>query len=144
MSSRQVSVSLLLDTHIWIWLMTGDARARSVKLQNRVEQAASKQQVFVSIISVWELAMLEAKGRIDLSLEPLEWVQRALREPGVSLAPLTPEIAVASTRLPASFPGDPADRLLVATARSMQLTLVTADKRILRYADHSSLKVLEL
>lgn len=78
--------------------------------------------------------MLEAKGRIVLPLDSVGWVRQALRAPGVSLADLTPEIALESSRLPGEFHGDPADRILVATARNLQAALVTSDQPILRYA----------
>ena len=78
--------------------------------------------------------MLEAKRRIVLPLDPVGWVRQALKAPGISLAALTPEIALESSRLPGEFHGDPADRILAATARNLQAALVTQDQRILRYA----------
>jgi len=77
--------------------------------------------------------MLEAKGRIRLSKDCLAWVHDALASPGISLVPLTPEIAVESCRLPGTFHGDPADRILVATARLLGATLLTRDTGILAY-----------
>jgi len=77
--------------------------------------------------------MLEAKGRIRLSKDCLSWVHDALSSPGISLVPLTPEIAVESCRLPGTFHGDPADRILVATARLLGATLITRDTMILSY-----------
>ena len=77
--------------------------------------------------------MLEAKGRIRLAKDCLAWVHDALTSPGISLVPLTPEIAVESSRLPGTFHGDPADRILVATARLLGATLLTRDAKILTY-----------
>ena len=78
--------------------------------------------------------MLEAKGRVVLPLDGMEWVRQALKAPGISLTALTPEIALESSRLPGEFHGDPADRILTATARNLQAALVTQDQRILHYA----------
>lgn len=77
--------------------------------------------------------MLEAKGRLTLAADCEKWVREALAAPGVHLAELSPRIAVASTRLPGVFHGDPADRMLVATARECDATLLTADRMILQY-----------
>ena len=123
---------LLLDTHAWLWLVGGlEPLKRSVL--STVERGARQGRIRVSAISVWEVAMLEAKGRIRLSKDCLSWVHDALASPGISLVPLTPEIAVESCRLPGTFHGDPADRILVATARLLGATLITRDTTILSY-----------
>ncbi len=130
---------LLLDTHVWIWLMLGDTRLgqRSRKL---LEEAVPDGRLLVSIISVWEVAMLEANGRLNLAADCADWAGEALSAPGVRLAELNPEIAVAGTRLPGKFHGDPADRILVATARETGATLVTADRAILDYGRRGHLR----
>lgn len=128
---------LLLDTHIWIGLINGERKIGTPKFLSLLAQAVSNAKVFVSIISVWEIGMLESKGRISLPYSCLEWVRKALQAPGISLAELTPEIAVESSRLPGKFHGDPADRILVATARSMGATLVTLDKPLLDYCQEN-------
>ena len=132
---------LILDTHVWIWLMEGSDRL-ALSARTRIEQAVPAEALRVSAISVWETAMLEAKGRIVFDEDCTTWVRRALAAPGLSLFPLTPEIAVASTRLPGSLQGDPADRLIVATARSCGAMLVTADTAILKYAATGHLRAL--
>jgi len=124
---------LLLDTHYWIWLQAGSGHQISLKLRASVERAGAEGRLLLSVISVWELAMLEAKGRIRLHLPSEEWVRQALATPGLALAPLTPEIAIESSRLPGEFHGDPADRIIVATARRMRARVLTADERILEY-----------
>ena len=123
---------VLLDTHIWVWLNQGGGGV-SDATRSHVAEAAGRGEAWVSVISVWEVALLEAKGRIGLTLPLSEWVTRALAPP-LRLAPLTPEIAVESGRLPPPFHSDPADRILTATARLEGLTLVTRDRRILAYA----------
>ncbi len=88
----------------------------------------------MSAITLWEIAVLVSKKRIDLHQDPLEWVSATLSLPGMHLVPLEPEIAVASTRLPFEIHADPADRMLVATARHLGATLVTADRMLLDLA----------
>jgi PIN domain nuclease of toxin-antitoxin system len=125
---------LLLDTHVWVWLMFGDNRlGNATRLM--LEKAVPEGRLRVSVISVWEVAMLEAKGRLTLAADCESWVREALAAPGIRVAELTPHIAISSTRLPGVFHGDPADRLLVATARESEATLLTADEAILQYAD---------
>ena len=133
--------ALLLDTHVWLWLMSreGDMRPSAIRA---VEEAAQYGLVRVSAISVWEVAMLEAKGRIRLSKDCLSWVNEALHAPGLGLIPLTPEIAVESSRLPGAFHGDPADRILVATARRQGAVLLTRDEKILVYGKAKHLSVM--
>ena len=98
-----------------------------------VERAAAQGSLLLSVVSVWELGVLEAKGKIRLRRPCEEWIREALATPGLSLASLTPEIALASSRLPGTFHGDPADRIIVATARSFGARLLTRDQRIAEY-----------
>lgn len=128
---------VLLDTHVLIWLLNGDSTL-APSAMTVIEQAAREGTILVSAITPWEIAMLVAKGRLTLTRDVQEWVDEALRQPGVVLAPLDPTIAIASTRLPGAIHGDPADRLIVATARHHDALLVTADERLLAYgaADH--------
>ena len=143
--SRINSKSLiLLDTHAWIWLINGDEQLRLSEALLLIERAAQLSNVKVSAISVWEVSMLEAKGRISFSMECLDWVKQALAAPGISLVPLTPEIAVLSSRLPGEFHGDPADRIIVATALELSASLVTKDKKILRYSESNPLNVIAI
>jgi PIN domain nuclease of toxin-antitoxin system len=93
-------------------------------------------------MSIWELAMLVSKGRVTLQTPLLDWVREALRTPGLSLVPLTPEIAVESTRLPGNFHGDPADRIIVASARETGSTIVTRDRLILAYGKQAFVRTI--
>ena len=86
--------------------------------------------------------MLESKGRLELKMNCAEWVRQALATPGLRLVALTPEIAIESSRLPGQFHGDPADRLLVATARIEAISLMTKDDRLLEYGRHGFVKVI--
>ena len=89
--------------------------------------------MWVSAITPWEIGMLVAKGRLVLDRDVMDWLQAALALPGIRVAPLEPAVAVASTRLPDDLHGDPADRLIVATARHLGATLITADAALLAY-----------
>lgn len=134
---------LVLDTHVWIWTVGGSRESMGTSAVRQIDEASRGGRVLVAAISVWEVAMLERKGRIALAM-PLEgWIAAALRAPGVRLLELTPEIAMASTRLPASPPADLADRMLIASARSVGGTLVTRDLAILHYASAGHLSVLD-
>jgi PIN domain nuclease of toxin-antitoxin system len=135
--------TLLLDTHVWIWMVEGAVTELGHAAQNAVMEAGAIGRVLVSAISVWEVGMLEAKGRIRFSIEAGEWVRRALSAPGVHFSPLTPEVALDSTRLPGPVHGDPADRILIATARRVGATLVTRDTKILEYGRQGLLTVID-
>lgn len=141
MSSPQDKL-LLLDTHIWIWLMNGDAQKLSQACRDAIDQSSNGGKLRISAISVWEVGMLEVKGRIRLSKSCLDWVQEALSAPGTHLLPLTPEIAVESSRLPGNFHGDPADRILAAAARILEATLVTKDTKLIEYGNQGFFGVL--
>jgi PIN domain nuclease of toxin-antitoxin system len=125
---------LLLDTHIWIWAAEQREDELSSRLLKLIDSASQNDAVFVSAISMWEIAVLVERNRIALSAEPLQWIEKAASVPGIQIVELTPRIAVGSTRLPGNPHADPADRILMATARDTGARLVTCDKRILRYA----------
>ena len=125
---------IVIDTHVLIWWLS-EPRKLTRKASRALKGA---KRVGVPAISIWELAMLASRGRIRLDRSPLDWLNTALDEPRVELVPLTPSIAVQSTRL-THFHGDPADRLIVATAIVEAAPLVTADARI---AELASVEVL--
>ncbi|MDT8368275.1 MAG: type II toxin-antitoxin system VapC family toxin [Longimicrobiales bacterium] len=141
MPDRPVPLTVL-DTHVWIWVVEGDRTALAASAIEAIERAAREGALRVSAISVWEVAMLEAKGRISVSRPVDDWVQAALRAPGVRLLPLSPEIAIESTRLPGAPHGDRADRILMACARHLGGRLATCDGEILNYSEGGRLNVL--
>jgi PIN domain nuclease of toxin-antitoxin system len=106
---------IVLDTHVWVWWVHGDAQIQPSQ-SSAIEEAESD-VIGVSAISCWEVAKLVERGRLVLPRPPEEWIASALHYPGIRLIGLSPEIAVASTRLPGSFHRDPADQIIVATAR---------------------------
>lgn len=132
----------LLDTHVWIWLVNGERRIQTGFLGRRLKEKGPELHFHVSVMSVLEAGMLEAKGRIEFAWGCSEWVRRALRSPEITLAPLTSEIAVASSRLPGDFHGDPVDRILAATAQSLGAAFITQDSRILTYSKHHPLRAI--
>ena len=131
----------LLDTHVWIWLQEG-VPGVSPRLIATIDDARRHGLVYVSAISVWEIGNLTARRRIELQLPMEEWLRTALTTGNLQPLPLDAEIAMASTRLPGVLHNDPADRMLVATARRHDLTLVTHDKMLLKYGRQRLLKVL--
>lgn len=134
---------LLLDTHVWLWMMSGERQVIGPNTCQAIEAASRQGLLLISAISAWEVAMLESKGRIQLSQDCLEWVRAALQAPGTQLLPLDPDIAVESSRLPGEFHGDPADRILAASARRRGAILVTADHKIAEYARNGYLRVMD-
>jgi len=107
-----------------------------------ITAAVIDDNLLVSAISAWEIALLDSKARISLTMDCERWVDEALAMPGLRLISLTPKILVHSTRLPGEFHGDPADCILVATARIEGARLMTKDRGILRYGRSKHVSVL--
>jgi PIN domain nuclease of toxin-antitoxin system len=134
--------ALLLDTHIWFRYQVNPKILRASTV-DAIDHAALRNAVFVSAISVWELAMLEREGKLELYGGADRWAEEALSKPGISLLPLSPQIAVAAVYLPDPMHKDPSDRILVASARVERMTFVTSDKKILHFAKDSGLPCLK-
>ena len=134
---------VLLDTHILVWYVENERTRFSRRIEPVVEAAVARGELLVSTISVWEVAMLQASRRLELVQDVRTWVGRALSFPGVRLKGLSPSIAIESTRLPGTPRRDPADRILIATARLIGATLVTCDEAILAYAADGHVRVLD-
>lgn len=125
--------SLILDTHAWIWFVDGSPEL-SVSARRQIESIAAGGEILISSISVWEVGMLENRGRLRLTKAIWDWINDALSAPALRLVPLSAAIALESCFLPGRFHQDPADRFIVATARIEQATIVSRDRRILAYA----------
>jgi PIN domain nuclease of toxin-antitoxin system len=123
---------MLLDTHAALWLTQGtdlsDDTRRSISLSQSTEG------VYLSAVSVWEVGNLIRRQRIHLDLSLAEWTQILLDADGVRSVDLTIPIVIGAANLPSHLHGDPADRFLVATARHLDVPLLTRDKHILAYA----------
>jgi PIN domain nuclease of toxin-antitoxin system len=122
---------ILLDTHIWLWWVHGDNRMPSEYTKILQEHEASG--LCLSTITCWEVAKLVEYQRLILPLPIAEWMQQALAYPGMRLIELSPDIAIESTRLPQPFHRDPADQIIVATARVLNCPLMTVDDKIRHY-----------
>jgi PIN domain nuclease of toxin-antitoxin system len=141
--SREADRALLLDTHIWLWYIENESKRFSRRIEPLVEAAVQRGELLISAISIWEIAVLDAIRRIELAQDVRTWVGRALGFPGVRLKGLSPSIAIESTRLPGGLHRDPADRILIATARLTGAALVTCDERLLAYAEQGHVQVVD-
>ena len=123
---------IVIDTHIWVWWVHNHA---SLEPWMRAALIAHESDVIgVSAISCWEIARLDAGGRLALGHPVAEWFSIALNYPGIQLLDLTPEISIDANNLPGAMHKDPADRIIVATARVFGCQLLTADDKITHYA----------
>lgn len=126
---------IVLDTHVLVWWVTDDARLSELAREAlKQELAESSGQVLVSAITAWEIAMLQQRGRLVLSMDLDEWLLAVESIEQVSIVPLSTRVAVQSTQLPGEFHKDPADRFIVALARELNAPLLTADEKIRGYA----------
>ncbi|OFW12869.1 MAG: hypothetical protein A3F70_09375 [Acidobacteria bacterium RIFCSPLOWO2_12_FULL_67_14] len=121
----------VLDTHAWVWWV-GRVGRLSRTLVTALDSFPADKRPFLCDISLWEVATLVARGRLSLTQPLPEWLEAAAHPRTVSILSITPEIAADVARLPNTFHRDPADRLIVATCRVMELPLLTRDRRILR------------
>ena len=129
---------IVLDTHIWGWWVHGDHHLNND--QTKWLRENEEQGLGISIISCWEIAKLVEYKRLALPCSVEDWLDQALRYPGIILFGLTPRIVVESTQLPAGFHKDPADQMIVATARVLDCRLLTADAKILDYPHVKTLR----
>lgn len=129
---------IVLDTHIWVWWVHGSSHLTNQ--QNQWLRQYESRGLGVSAISCWEVAKLVEYKRLTLPCSVGDWMKQALAYPGVRLLELTPEIALESTQLPGTFHRDPADQIIVATARIYRCALLTSDTKILSYPGVNLLK----
>ncbi|MBW8734165.1 MAG: type II toxin-antitoxin system VapC family toxin [Asticcacaulis sp.] len=132
---------LLLDTCACIWI-SEDAPLSELAVDALNEAWRTGNDVRISPLTAWEIGMLMARGRLTSRLSPRAWFHRLAGVDGVALAELSPDILLESNALPGEPPRDPADRIIIATAREIGLTIVTRDKLILDYADQGHVLAL--
>lgn len=123
---------IVLDTHILVWWVTGDA-ALSGEAKAVIEREQNGGEIIVSAISAWEITMLVEKERLVLSMDVSKWLATVAEIEGVKFLPVDVDIANKSVVLPGEFHKDPADRMIVATARKLAAPLVTRDEKIKSY-----------
>ena len=123
----------LLDTHAWLWWVSEDRRLSS-RARAAIDKSQHDEELWVSAISIWELAKRIEKDQLVLDRPLDQWLDVAVTMPGLHLAELTRQILVDSCQLPQPFPGDPADQIIVATARREAAVVVTKDRKIREYA----------
>jgi len=133
---------LLLDTHIWIWLISGNS-ILSPLTRKAIDRAKDREHLFISPISVWEISMLVERKRITLDMDLTDWLNQWIESPGILSAEFSFQVALLSNKLPGSLHGDPADRILIATAYQENAVLVTADEKILSYGKDSFISVYD-
>ena len=123
---------ILLDTHAWVWWLSQPDQL-SKAAHEEIERSLASASVCVSCFSAWELALLVQRGRLELSIDLAQWIAETERIPGVIFHPVNNPIALQSVNLPGTFHPDPADRILVATARHLGATMITGDAKIHAY-----------
>jgi PIN domain nuclease of toxin-antitoxin system len=132
---------LLLDTHAWLWLEAGSGEL-SADVRRLISGALGAGLLRIAAISLWELALLALRGRIVLGMPTKLWLEEALADPGPIIEPLSARVAIESCELPGAFHRDPADRMIVATARVANAVLMTRDRAILDYAAQGHITAL--
>ena len=124
---------IVLDTHALVWWVAGDSTL-SKKAKAAIERELSGGEIIVSAISAWEIAMLVEREKLVLSMDVGSWLATVAAVEVVRFMPVDAEIAIKSVDLPGDFHKDPADRMIVATARKLAVPLVTKDEKIRSYA----------
>ena len=123
---------ILLDTHVWVWWLS-DPDKLSYPARKAVDAAAKSRAIYISAISVWEIALLVSKGRLTFTMDATDWIARSETLPFLSFVPVDNAIAIRSVRLQEPLHRDPADRIIIATAMTMGMPLVSSDSKIQKY-----------
>jgi len=124
---------ILLDTHVLLWWLA-DTDNLSPTARARLDEYSDRTgEICVSSISAWEIAMLVQKGRLALTIDAADWIRHAEQLPAISFVPVNNQIAIKSTLLPEPLHKDPADRMIIATARHLACPLITADSKLMAY-----------
>ena len=124
---------ILLDTHVLIWWIGGEDRLMSAAARAAIAAELQTGTILVSSITAWEIAQLVSRGRLALAMDVTAWLATVSAINRVRFVPIDNEIAVKSVELPGVFHKDPADRMIVATARRFAVPLLTVDEKILAY-----------
>jgi PIN domain nuclease of toxin-antitoxin system len=123
---------ILLDTHVLIWWIASDP-GLSKKASGLIKHELAEGEILVSSISAWEIAMLVERDRLLLGMDVAAWLALVTQIPRLRFVPVDMQIALDSVTLPGGFHKDPADRMIVATARKLGIALITKDEKIRAY-----------
>jgi PIN domain nuclease of toxin-antitoxin system len=123
---------IVLDTHTWIWFIS-KPEVLSKRAKKAVSAAVKEKSVLISSISAWEVALLVIKKRLTLSLDVTDWIAKSEGLPFIQFIEISNSIAVKSVNLPQPLHSDPADRIIIATALTAGVPLVTKDKKLINY-----------
>ncbi len=125
---------MLLDTHAWIWYLS-QPELISKKAKKTLDKARNNDQLCISSISVWEIAMLVKKNRLQFNIDVEDWIAKSETLPFFKFLPITNRIALKSVSLPEPLHNDPADRIIIATALIEGMPIITKDKKIIDYSE---------
>ena len=145
MDKNNIQISpekIILDTHILIWYLEGIELKE--KYVNIIDKARNSNSLYISAISIWEIAMLANKNKIALSVNLNSWIDKLLSLPGINLVDLSTDILLESCALPHYSHKDPADRMIISSTRAIDACLISFDQKIIDYANKGYLKVLDL
>lgn len=123
---------IVLDTHVWVWWLS-ESHSLSSKVQKLITEAKAKQAIYISSISVWEVAQLSTRGRLQLTMDYPDWIVQAESLSFINFVPVDNHIALRSVQLPPPLHQDPVDRVIMATALILGMPLITKDEKISRY-----------
>jgi len=138
---RRVVRPLLLDTCAAIWLMERAPFSKE-SMAAMVVAYENGQDLMISPITAWEMGLLVSRGRMPSVANPFTWFKTLLEQDAIELAGMTPDILIQSSNLPGNVHRDPADRIIIATARELGMTIVTRDRLILEYAARGHVSAL--
>jgi PIN domain nuclease of toxin-antitoxin system len=141
MARSSESPLLLLDTNVWLWVISATGQL-SPAVRTQINDTAQTGRLRLSTMSLWEISLLASRSRIELGEAAMSWIVEAEARSRIVFEPLSPEIAVEAGELPGDFRSGPADRIIVATARVTGATLATRDRRILAYAGAGHLSAI--
>ena len=123
---------IVLDTHVWVWFVS-NPEFLSKAAQKAIDASMEQKGIFISSISAWEVALLAAKKRLELSIDVADWIGKSEKLPFFHFIPIDNSVAVKSVNLPQPLHKDPADRIIIATAITIGAPLVTKDQKLLHY-----------